>query len=260
MKVGDKIKKYRLLNDLTQNELGQKIGFSSQTADSRIRKYESNSMSPKSKLRQKIADALNVDKTALSDIDIKDEKDIMQILFFLEENYGMEVVKIRKTVYFTFRKNKMNRYIIDNLLQYLNSWYNANLHFQKKCKKCSEANNEYLLWKGRFPKEADQFITSNHNIHNSISLSGYVSDFQFMDCQYKFDLFDEDEMRVIPVSVECDNILGRELSDYFIDNMFVTVNGVYYGTKHNSDGQAIIIANSIELETGIVLPLKKRSE
>ena len=82
MKVGDKIKKYRLLNDLTQNELGQKIGFSSQTADSRIRKYESNSMSPKSKLRQKIADALNVDITALSDIDIKDEKDIMQILFF----------------------------------------------------------------------------------------------------------------------------------------------------------------------------------
>lgn len=126
MKVGDKIKKYRLLNDLTQNELGQKIGFSSQTADSRIRKYESNSMSPKSKLRQKIADALNVDITALSDIDIKDEKDIMQILFFLEENYGMEVIKIRKTVYFTFRKNKMNRYIIDNLLQYLNSWYNAN--------------------------------------------------------------------------------------------------------------------------------------
>ena len=126
MKVGDKIKKYRLLNDLTQNELGQKIGFSSQTADSRIRKYESNSMSPKSKLRQKIADALNVDITALSDIDIKDEKDIMQILFFLEENYGMEVVKIRKTVYFTFRKNKMNKDIIDILLQYLNSWYNAN--------------------------------------------------------------------------------------------------------------------------------------
>ena len=87
--------------------IGQKIGFSSQTADSRIRKYESNSMSPKSKLRQKIADALNVDITALSDIDIKDEKDIMQILFFLEENYGMEVIKIRKTIYFTFRKNKM---------------------------------------------------------------------------------------------------------------------------------------------------------
>ena len=40
--------------------------------------------------------------------------------------FAENVVKIRKTVYFTFRKNKMNKDIIDILLQYLNSWYNAN--------------------------------------------------------------------------------------------------------------------------------------
>ena len=43
---------------------------------------------------------------------------------------------------------------------------------------------------------------------------------------------------------------------------FSSVADAYNGLlgMDNSDGQAIIIANSIELETGIVLPLKKRSE
>ena len=40
MTLGDKIKKYRILRQLTQKELGEKVGFSSKTADSRIRKYE----------------------------------------------------------------------------------------------------------------------------------------------------------------------------------------------------------------------------
>ena len=42
MTLGEKIKKYRELRELTQRELGQKVGFSSGTEDSRIRKYEKN--------------------------------------------------------------------------------------------------------------------------------------------------------------------------------------------------------------------------
>ena len=42
MTLGEKIKKYRELRELTQRELGQKVGFSAGTEDSRIRKYEKN--------------------------------------------------------------------------------------------------------------------------------------------------------------------------------------------------------------------------
>ena len=42
MTLGEKIKKYRELRGLTQRELGQKVGFSAGTEDSRIRKYEKN--------------------------------------------------------------------------------------------------------------------------------------------------------------------------------------------------------------------------
>ena len=40
MTLGEKIKKYRLMKNLTQKDLGIKVGFSAATADSRIRKYE----------------------------------------------------------------------------------------------------------------------------------------------------------------------------------------------------------------------------
>ena len=85
MNLGDKIKKYRVLRGLTQTKLGEMVGFSRTTANSRIRKYETNEMAPKADIRQKIALALNVDMSALSDIDIQTEEDIMQVLFYLEK-------------------------------------------------------------------------------------------------------------------------------------------------------------------------------
>ena len=55
MKLGNKIRKYRQLNDMSQKELGMKVGFSAATADSRIRKYESDAMAPKADIRSRIA-------------------------------------------------------------------------------------------------------------------------------------------------------------------------------------------------------------
>ena len=49
MTLGEKIKKYRELRELTQRELGQKVGFSAGTEDSRIRKYEKNMMAPQNR-------------------------------------------------------------------------------------------------------------------------------------------------------------------------------------------------------------------
>ena len=93
MTLGEKIKKYRELRELTQRELGQKVGFSAGTEDSRIRKYEKNMMAPKTDIRRKIAEALDIDMSALNDIDIQTEKDAIRALFYLEEKYGMDIKK-----------------------------------------------------------------------------------------------------------------------------------------------------------------------
>ena len=81
MTLGDKIRKYRIMNDLTQKDLGLMVGFSAATADSRIRKYERDLMAPKEDIRKKLAEALDVDLSALSDINIQSLEDVMQVLF-----------------------------------------------------------------------------------------------------------------------------------------------------------------------------------
>lgn len=74
-----------LLRQLAQKELGEKVGFSSKTANSRIRKYEKNIMAPKTEIRNKLADALDADLSALSDINIQTYEDVMHTLFLFEE-------------------------------------------------------------------------------------------------------------------------------------------------------------------------------
>lgn len=79
MTLGKKIRKYRVLKGLTQRELGLAVGFSEATADSRIRKYELDIIKPKDSMREKIARALEVDLSAISDIDIATYEDVMLV-------------------------------------------------------------------------------------------------------------------------------------------------------------------------------------
>ena len=102
MTLGDKIKKYRSLNGWSQKELGQKVGFSDSTADSRIRKYENDIIAPKSELREKLADTLNVNISALSDINIDTLEDVMQALFLFEEKFGMTIERSEGKTILTF--------------------------------------------------------------------------------------------------------------------------------------------------------------
>lgn len=119
MTLGEKIKKYRELRGLTQRALGERVGFSTGTQDSRIRKYEKDMMAPKEDIRTKIAEALDIDVSALNDIDIQTEEDAIRILFYLEEQYGMGIAKTKDEILLTFDKNNT---AIWKLVEYLDLW------------------------------------------------------------------------------------------------------------------------------------------
>ena len=119
MTLGEKIKKYRELRGLTQKALGERVGFSIGTEDSRIRKYEKDMMAPKEDIRIKIAEALDIDMSALNDIDIQTEEDAIRILFYLEEKYGLEITKTRDEILLTFDSNNT---AIWKLMVYLELW------------------------------------------------------------------------------------------------------------------------------------------
>lgn len=150
MTVGDKIKHIRNLRNLTQKELGIKSGFSASTADVRIRQYESNKMIPKANKLAQIASALDVDISALSNININSYEDIMHILFELEDKIGLNIEKKGEKILLSINNQDITHQL---LISYLNSWY-----FQKKTflsnndKKDSFENKiDYEIWKARFP-------------------------------------------------------------------------------------------------------------
>lgn len=129
MTLGEKIKKYRELRELTQRELGQKVGFSAGTEDSRIRKYEKNMMAPQTDIRRKIAEALDIDMSALNDIDIQTEKDAIRALFYLEEKYEMDIKKTDREIRLTFDIDNTD---IWKLIEYLEEWATKKEEYIKK--------------------------------------------------------------------------------------------------------------------------------
>lgn len=154
MTVGEKIRKYRLLNNLTQKELGKmalgKIGDSAL----RIYKYESDLMAPKADYRQSIAEALGVDIEALSDINIRSDADIMYVLFLLEEHRGLRIQRDNGKIVLTFDEpdNDNNN---GHLLSFLNFW-----EFEaSKEKDTDEEKESYELWKGKFISNAQAYFT-----------------------------------------------------------------------------------------------------
>ncbi|MFV0363242.1 MAG: helix-turn-helix domain-containing protein [Suipraeoptans sp.] len=150
MTVGDKIRYIRNLKKMTQKKLGIDSGFSSATADVRIRQYESNKMIPKADKLADIARALDVDISALSDINITSRKEVMQILFEFEKMLGISLKKENNTFSLVFDNlEKIDR----EIFFYLDSWYEAMQKNKLKTKNSDdyESHLEYLIWKSRFP-------------------------------------------------------------------------------------------------------------
>lgn len=156
MTLGEKIRKYRLLHDMTQKELGIKVGFSAATADSRIRKYEGDIMAPKSDIRNRLVQALDVDPSALSNIAIQSDEDVMQVLFYFSEILDMDIERTDGKFYLSFPVNQDNR---EQLISYLNVWVNKKKNLRNTANSTSEKSiREYELWKSKFPKIIEEEI------------------------------------------------------------------------------------------------------
>lgn len=155
MTLGEKIRKYRILQNLSQKELGLKLGFSNTTADVRIRQYESGTKIPRDDIRQKIAEVLGVDISALSDIAIQSNEDVMQVLFYLSEILDINVEKTDDKFYLSFATDCSDR---EQLMSYLNVWYSQKKNLQNTANGTSEDSvREYKLWESRFPKDIKQY-------------------------------------------------------------------------------------------------------
>ena len=154
MTLGDKIRKYRVQRNLTQKELGKKVGFSDATADSRIRKYESDMMAPKEDIRSRLIEVLDVDPSALSYSQVYDLEDMVRVLFEMEETFGLRIESRDNATSLTFDHSDSNS---EKLISYLSLWEQEQGRLSSP-HPTSYEREVYENWKAHFPRDIDTFF------------------------------------------------------------------------------------------------------
>ncbi len=93
MSINERIHFFRQNRNLTMKQLGKMIGFSEKYANDRIGQYEIGYRTPKPPTIEKLSNALLVSQEALSVSRLDTVDQVMQALFFLEDNYGLTFVQ-----------------------------------------------------------------------------------------------------------------------------------------------------------------------
>ena len=146
--LGDKIRKYRTLKGFTQKELGEKC----QLNESTIRNSELGNRYPDEVTLHTIADALGIDQHALADPDPTNVFGAIQILFDLEERYGLTPQFVNGEVHLVQRPLKEDAPLIDEL-NYLQMKQSLRLwnYIRKVCDDGNLLDEEYSEWKSLYP-------------------------------------------------------------------------------------------------------------
>ena len=157
MKIGDRIRKYRKIRKATQLDLGYHVKLS----DLRIGQYETGKRNPKENVINSIAQALDIEPTALKNNDIDSINGLLHILFELEDVYGLTIKETESN-----SENPSSNYIFQfnpddisqsqELAHAFDSWVTSYEKYHPIAEYESEeesqiAKDKYTLWKAQFP-------------------------------------------------------------------------------------------------------------
>ena len=146
MAIGERIKFFRNLRGMTQKRLGTSIGFAEKTADVRMAQYESGTRTPKEKLMNELANALDVSPKALDVPEIDSYIGLMHTLFALEDLYGFKINSLDGEICLTLDKSNSSAYL--SMFDMLNSWYKE----AYKLKSGEITKEEYDVWRYNYPR------------------------------------------------------------------------------------------------------------
>ncbi|RLK63044.1 helix-turn-helix domain-containing protein [Atopobacter sp. AH10] len=136
---GEKLKKLRLMRNLTQKELAIKSGLT----DAAIRNYELGNRSPSKDQLQKIAEALECDISALINHDPNSIFEIMHIIFDYEKDIKFRpLVGEGETTSLLSNDTDFNNFLIE--------WD----EMRKKHYNGEISDEEFEDWKLSFPKKS----------------------------------------------------------------------------------------------------------
>ena len=147
MAFGERIRKFRNMIGMTQQELGTKLGFSEKSAVIRVGQYENENRKPKQDMINNMAYIFDVASESITVPDIDNYIGLMHTLFALEDRYGLTVTMLDGQICL---KQDINHPNYDrSLADDLQSWYDK----KSKLTSGSILASEYDHWRYNFPAD-----------------------------------------------------------------------------------------------------------
>lgn len=151
MAIGNRIKWFRNMRNLTQKELGAKVGFPFNATDVRIAQYESEKRIPKDDMVNKLAAILGVSPSAIKVPEIDTYIGVMHTLFALEDTFGIKINKMDGELCISLDKTNKS---YSSMFKMFDTWQQEYEKFQNG----EISKEEYDQWRYTYPKmEADRF-------------------------------------------------------------------------------------------------------
>ena len=147
MAIGERISWFRKRLNLTQKELGIKIGLNKLTAETRIGQYETGQRKPKPDMINDMAEALGVSSEAIAVPDIDSYIGLMHTLFTLEDRYGLTVTNLDGQVCLKLDVNNPNYDL--GVAGDLDAWNKV----KTKLTTGSMLLSEYDHWRYNYPED-----------------------------------------------------------------------------------------------------------
>ena len=147
MAFGERIRKFRNMIGMTQQELGTKLGFSEKSAVIRVGQYENEKRKPKQDMINNMAYIFDVASESITVPDIDNYIGLMHTLFALEDRYGLTVTMLDGQICLKqdINHSNYNRSLADDL----QSWYDK----KSKLTSGSILALEYDHWRYNFPAD-----------------------------------------------------------------------------------------------------------
>lgn len=145
MAIGERIRFFRTLREMTQKYLGAKVGFPERSADVRMAQYESGARTPKEDLTASLAYVLGVAPEALTVPDIDTYIGLMHTLFALEDLRGFKIDKLNGEVCLRLDKESKD---FHEMFGRFNNWYDE----AEKLKNGEISKEAYDHWRYTYPK------------------------------------------------------------------------------------------------------------
>ena len=185
--LGSTIRRIRELRGWTQADLGERIGFSPSTRVVRVGQYENNKQFPRGKTLDNLAKALEVDTSALLDIDLSNPLQMYHALFEMEQYHSIHPECIDGKYVLCFSEDKVvgNQTPSSDNEKFLEDWYNAHeLYLPEENDSPSTTEKKkkaYELWQYEYPNNKNDYLKSNSYLEEENRILREKVDFMYAD-------------------------------------------------------------------------------